>query len=65
MSKSIASIAIEKQDTMAEISYMRTIRTPDEYERPIFKWVGGKFSELPTVLGKVRISRSFLPKLTR
>ncbi len=27
MSKSIASIAIEKQDTMAEISYMRTIRT--------------------------------------
>ena len=50
MSKSIASIAIEKQDTMAEISYMRTIRTPDEYERPIFKWVGGKFSELPTVL---------------
>lgn len=50
MSKSIASIAIKKQDTMAEISYMRTIRTPDEYERPIFKWVGGKFSELPTVL---------------
>lgn len=50
MSKSIASIAIEKQDPMAEISYMRTIRTQDEYERPIFKWVGGKFSELPTVL---------------
>lgn len=30
MSKSIASIAIEKQDTMAEISYMRTIRTPGD-----------------------------------
>ncbi len=50
MSKSLVSTAIERHDSMAEISYMRTIRTPDEYERPIFKWVGGKFSELPIVL---------------
>lgn len=46
----LASIAAKQQKTINTITYIRKLRTPDEYERPIFKWVGGKFSELPTVL---------------
>lgn len=50
MSNSQTCIAINRPAVKATISYMRAIRAQEEYERPIFKWVGGKFSELPTVL---------------
>ncbi|EPM9528900.1 Dam family site-specific DNA-(adenine-N6)-methyltransferase [Escherichia coli] len=46
----LATVADKQQKTINTITYTRKLRTPDEYERPIFKWVGGKFSELPTVL---------------
>ncbi len=50
MSNSQTCIAINRPAVKATISYMRAIRAQEEYERPIFKWVGGKFSELPIVL---------------
>ncbi|EKF3434436.1 DNA adenine methylase, partial [Escherichia coli] len=28
---------------------MRRIRSEDEFDRPVFKWVGGKFSALPII----------------
>ncbi|HBN4740377.1 TPA: Dam family site-specific DNA-(adenine-N6)-methyltransferase, partial [Escherichia coli] len=46
----LATVADKQQKTINTITYTRKLRTPDEYERPIFKWVGGKFSGLPTVL---------------
>ena len=46
----LATVADKQQKTINTITYTRKIRTLDEYERPIFKWVGGKFSGLPTVL---------------
>ena len=46
----LATMAAKLQKTINTITYTRKLRTPDEYERPIFKWVGGKFSELPIVL---------------
>ncbi|MXI73288.1 Dam family site-specific DNA-(adenine-N6)-methyltransferase [Escherichia coli] len=46
----LATVEAKQPKTINTITYTRILRTPDEYERPIFKWVGGKFSELPTVL---------------
>lgn len=46
----LATVEAKQPKTINTITYTRKLRTPDEYERPIFKWVGGKFSELPTVL---------------
>lgn len=46
----LATVADKQQKTINTITYTRKLRTLDEYERPIFKWVGGKFSGLPTVL---------------
>jgi DNA adenine methylase Dam len=30
-------------------NYQRNILSPDQFERPIFKWVGGKFAVLPMI----------------
>ncbi|HAJ5247198.1 TPA: Dam family site-specific DNA-(adenine-N6)-methyltransferase [Escherichia coli] len=46
----LATVEAKQPKKINTITYTRKLRTPDEYERPIFKWVGGKFSELPTVL---------------
>ena len=46
----LATVEAKQPKTINTITYTRKLRTPDEYERPIFKWVGGKFPELPTVL---------------
>lgn len=40
----VAATSVQPADT---VSHLRHPLSPSEYERPIFKWVGGKFSTLP------------------
>lgn len=39
----------EKRVAYEAQNYPRLPRSPEEYERPIFKWLGGKFSVLPII----------------
>ncbi|MDV1094972.1 Dam family site-specific DNA-(adenine-N6)-methyltransferase (plasmid) [Raoultella ornithinolytica] len=41
------AIASAQPATPARVTHLRHTRAPAEYERPIFKWVGGKFSVMP------------------